>query len=269
MSPPTNLPDGTEVSEIVLPDGASASEVIAPDGSTVFSAIPDSVVDNYNSKSAEPKGPYDSGTTLSDFYTASDMSVFERDTTNPMDGDGSLRITNDANSVQYIWSTPGDGLPIYPDDGDNLNALIQDGAESGDTDLPNFLFNVEDHGSNPRSFGFELNAQLDRVSLYEFDRDNDSYADFGTQLDIVGSVSFSYDTIYYLEIDPRSSNNDNVSATISETNADLSKGSELATLSADVSTSNVSASNRGVGFAVRTTKVQNSDRPNIDRIRIE
>jgi len=38
---PINLPDGTEVSEVILPDGASASEVIAPDGSTVFSTIPD------------------------------------------------------------------------------------------------------------------------------------------------------------------------------------------------------------------------------------
>jgi len=40
---PINLPDGTEVSEVILPDGASASEVIAPDGSAVFgNAIPDS-----------------------------------------------------------------------------------------------------------------------------------------------------------------------------------------------------------------------------------
>jgi len=39
---PINLPDGSQVSEIVLPDGSTASEVLAPDGSTVFSAIPDS-----------------------------------------------------------------------------------------------------------------------------------------------------------------------------------------------------------------------------------
>jgi len=41
---PINLPDGSEVSEVILPDGTTASEVIAPDGSAVFSAIPDSVV---------------------------------------------------------------------------------------------------------------------------------------------------------------------------------------------------------------------------------
>jgi len=44
---PINLPDGTEVSEVILPDGASASEVIAPDGTTVFGAIPDSVVSHW------------------------------------------------------------------------------------------------------------------------------------------------------------------------------------------------------------------------------
>jgi len=41
---PINLPDASEVSEVILPDGASAGEVIAPDGSTVFSAIPDSAI---------------------------------------------------------------------------------------------------------------------------------------------------------------------------------------------------------------------------------
>jgi len=44
MTPPINLPDGTEVSEVILPDGSTASEVIAPDGSTVFGAIPDSAI---------------------------------------------------------------------------------------------------------------------------------------------------------------------------------------------------------------------------------
>jgi len=43
---PINLPDGTEVSEIVLPDGSTASEVLAPDGSRVFPIIPDSLVND-------------------------------------------------------------------------------------------------------------------------------------------------------------------------------------------------------------------------------
>jgi len=45
---PINLPDGTEVSEVILPDGATASEVLAPDGSTVFDAIPDTQIHYHN-----------------------------------------------------------------------------------------------------------------------------------------------------------------------------------------------------------------------------
>jgi len=60
---PINLPDGTEVAEIVLPDGSTASEVIAPDGSTVFRAIPDSVVDNMDNYYFTDEG---SGQTLFD-----------------------------------------------------------------------------------------------------------------------------------------------------------------------------------------------------------
>jgi hypothetical protein len=48
MSPPINLPDGTEVSEVILPDGSTASEVVAPDGTQVFgSGIPDSGLLHY------------------------------------------------------------------------------------------------------------------------------------------------------------------------------------------------------------------------------
>jgi len=46
---PINLPDGSQVSEIVLPDGSTASEVLAPDGSTVFGPdIPDSAFAQYD-----------------------------------------------------------------------------------------------------------------------------------------------------------------------------------------------------------------------------
>jgi len=50
---PINLPDGSQVSEIVLPDGSTASEVLAPDGSTVFSGIPDSGISRLTFDSAD------------------------------------------------------------------------------------------------------------------------------------------------------------------------------------------------------------------------
>jgi len=65
---PINLPDGSQVSEIVLPDGSTASEVLAPDGSTVFSAIPDSAVNRW---------PFDegSGTTVADSIGSNDGTL--------------------------------------------------------------------------------------------------------------------------------------------------------------------------------------------------
>jgi len=65
---PINLPDGSEVSEVVLPDGSTASEVIAPDGSTVFSAIPDSGVARWTLDSDDTE----SGPTAVDVWNSND-----------------------------------------------------------------------------------------------------------------------------------------------------------------------------------------------------
>jgi len=59
---PINLPDGSQVSEIVLPDGSTASEVLAPDGSRVFPAIPDSAVSQFRFDDG-------SGTTLTNVFS--------------------------------------------------------------------------------------------------------------------------------------------------------------------------------------------------------
>jgi hypothetical protein len=98
MSPPTNLPDGTEVSEIVLPDGASASEVIAPDGSTVFSAIPDSSIARYEFEGdfTDSLGSFDgSGINTPTF------------TTNSAVGEQAVSLNNAKNETV--------DLPTYPD----------------------------------------------------------------------------------------------------------------------------------------------------------
>jgi len=63
---PINLPDGTEVSEVILPDGATASEVVAPDGSAVFSAIPDSIVAQFDARQLSGFADGDSVTTRPD-----------------------------------------------------------------------------------------------------------------------------------------------------------------------------------------------------------
>ena len=55
---PINLPDGSQVSEIVLPDGSTASEVLAPDGSTVFGGIADGAADSFESYSVGKTGSF-------------------------------------------------------------------------------------------------------------------------------------------------------------------------------------------------------------------
>jgi len=88
---PINLPDGSQVSEIVLPDGSTASKVLAPDGSTVFSAIPDSVVYQYlTSDFTTSNWPDNEGG--SDIDTISGLS---KDDT-AFDGDGG--VSGDGNS---------------------------------------------------------------------------------------------------------------------------------------------------------------------------
>jgi len=72
MTPPINLPDGTEVSEVILPDGATASEVVAPDGSTVFGAIPESGVGHFDASSLS----LSDGQTVNTF---TDLSTREND----------------------------------------------------------------------------------------------------------------------------------------------------------------------------------------------
>jgi len=73
---PINLPDGSQVSEIVLPDGSTASEVLAPDGSTVFgNAIPDSGLlhnwDVQSQSSADPLVDQESNNDLTANFSAS------------------------------------------------------------------------------------------------------------------------------------------------------------------------------------------------------
>jgi len=106
---PINLPDGTEVSEVILPDGASASEVVAPDGRTVFSAIPEGVVDNFEEVIYE-----DQNRTLSDIYDG-DLTDATRQQSTVQSGSYALEVTNGAE----IASTSG--LPNYPSAGDSFD----------------------------------------------------------------------------------------------------------------------------------------------------
>jgi len=183
---PINLPDGTEVSEVILPDGATASEVIAPDGSTVFSAIPGTEVDRF-----ERGGPVSdrySGST-GDFAINTNAPVFE--------GSNSLKMSVD--SAESIVSFPGDGLPNYPERSDWIRgyARHQDG-DSG----PGFVVFAESGTQLPTDldgYVVALNSGIDELELNRRD---------GGSLTVLDSSTFSWATGVWYIVDIYSNSSD-------------------------------------------------------------
>jgi len=109
---PINLPDGTEVSEIVLPDGSTASEVLAPDGSTVFSAIPESVVSQYNALDGFTKS--DEGSTVSswsDEQGAFDVPTNGGDVSITGSGINGKRSVDFGSSGNVVFQTTQPSIP--------------------------------------------------------------------------------------------------------------------------------------------------------------
>jgi len=131
---PINLPDGSQVSEIVLPDGSTATEVLAPDGSTVFSGIPDSVIDHFEETLYEGKG-----NSLSTYYDNINSS-HDRNINSPViEGNYSLKITEDPS---LVYSETGDGLNRYFSKGEIASAPVyDDGGE------PKLIFAAANDGN--------------------------------------------------------------------------------------------------------------------------
>jgi hypothetical protein len=246
-------PNGNEVSEIVLPNGNPASEVIAPDGTQVFGAIPDSVVDNFEAAGTNPPGPYRSGDTIADYYSG-DTGSFQRTQTDAPEGSNALQLTS---SPEAIFSNPGDGLPAYPQEGDTISFLIRD---SSDGDFPVVLTNVQDVAS-PNCYGFELD-QSD-ISIFRYD--NGNFDDFGTELESK-NVGASAGTWHFGEVSLPESGTNNISFELFSLDQNNEKDSSLGSVS--TTDSNVSPSNRGIGWATRTANLQGNG-VMYDRMRVE
>jgi len=103
---PINLPDGTEVSEVILPDGSTASEVIAPDGRTGFGAIPDSVVNRLPLN--EGSGTFVEASVGSADGTLNNGGTWVDDSAYP---NGTAPAFNDADNDYATW-TPRSTTPI-------------------------------------------------------------------------------------------------------------------------------------------------------------
>jgi len=102
---PINLPDGTEVSEVILPDGSTASEVVAPDGTQVFgSAIPDSVVNNTVHLFDARRLSLSDGSTVDprpDLVGSQDAAAVNTPTFDPDGFNSNPTVTYDSNDSDY------------------------------------------------------------------------------------------------------------------------------------------------------------------------
>jgi len=140
---PINLPDGTEVSEVILPDGASASEVIAPDGSTVFAGIPDSGTLFYEI------GGGSNNLHEFDASTAFDVSTLTLATT---------INTDDAAPTDLAWNT--DGSKLYELGESNVEIIEYTVSEPFDisTASVNQRADISSNVTAPKAIGFNSNG---------------------------------------------------------------------------------------------------------------
>jgi len=83
--------------------------------------IPDSVIDNFEDA---PDGPYNSGDTILTYYTEF-VSSFAR-STNSILGSQSVSRDGSAGFNSGIISSPGDGLPNYPAEGETVSIITDD-----------------------------------------------------------------------------------------------------------------------------------------------
>ena len=94
--------------------------------STGVSAIPDSVVDNFQDADGDPAGVYEPEQTLDDYYAegvSGALSQVSRDTIRAISGTTSLN-GDDTDGTRSIYSTANDGLNRYPEKGEIFHAYV-------------------------------------------------------------------------------------------------------------------------------------------------
>jgi len=240
MSPPIREGSGNSIGSIRLGDGSEISEVRTGAGDVLFSAsaIPDSVVDNFEDADADPPGVYESGDTVATYYSG-DTGAFSRSATGVIEN--SYGLQNDDTDDVYIVSEPGDGLNKYPETGATVGWFAQSFGDAQNTHFPVTVFNGAYDGSVD-GYGF-MTASYDGGYLKIVRIDNGSDTDLQTS-----SPSLSDGVWYWAEADlpPTSGTSEgDIDFRLYNLNGDLSRGSQIDSLSA---TDTNYGDNRGVGF---------------------
>ena len=197
--------------------------------STGVIAIPDSVVDNFEDADADPPGPYESGQTLSDFYSIT--GSFARNDSNPIKDGHSLERTAAENNSRII-SQPGDGLPNYPAEGESVSALIQDFSQ-----FP-FVMSAVPSGSFS-GYGL-LVGGVDDIRLWRIDSTS------RTELDTISTTSIPNEVVEVVVKPPASGENTVEASVWSVDQTTFERQTQEVTLSG---TDDTYAGERGLGIA--------------------
>ena len=148
--------------------------------STGVIAIPDSVVDNFESILYE-----DQNLTLSDYYSG-DLSVFERQGQTVFNGDFALEIEgqNPGNDGSFgIFSTTG--LPRYPEAGEKFNVRLR--LEFSENSETRFTFGVQDSSN---LYNVDIRSSDNRFRVFVTDGGSTTILDEST----AGTIS---DSVWY------------------------------------------------------------------------
>ena len=215
-------------------------------------AIPDSVVDNFESVDSDPAGVYETGETLDDYYNGG-LAEWSRNTSDVVEGDKNVEAEMGDNVDHVIISQPGDGLNRYPEAEDTLVSLMWDSGGSGDSGnggRPMTCFNGSWENDAVDCYAAYINAESNTLEIIKYDGQPG-----GTGFDNKSTlesenVTLSDEEWYWVEIDiPADSGTDegDIEVRIYDVNtADLTRGSELGSVT---TTDTDFVDNRGVGVS--------------------
>ena len=202
-------------------------------------AIPDSVVDNFESVDSDPAGVYDDGEGLSDYYKGA-TAAYERTTDNVPVGDHALRATDTDATDLILLSEPGNGLNRYPEKGDTVKALVR-----GEDDLrQGILTNGDYDAEEDEASGyfvhpyFRSDSELTIAKMVDQDPNNADRTEIEST-----SVTLNEGNYYWVEFDTPDDDG-NMEARIFEWD-DPGRGDLEATVT--TTDTDIDPDNRGVG----------------------
>lgn len=208
--------------------GGELRELVIP------SAIPDSVVDNFENADADPAGVYDSGETLADYYAGA-SNTWERTTSDAPEGQHGLsQLDGESGSSSVLISLPGDGLNRYPEAGETVGFLIR--YEDVDRPFPGIILLAD--GPPDSNDGYQFIWRHDDMRIVKNDDGG-----FSTLSDTTNGLTAG--DWHWAEVDLPTSSDSTIEFRWYELDAGLERGDFLDSLSAN---DNDFAGNNGIGF---------------------